>query len=472
MFDSDGHAADLLQEAVAGLLAQDPSLLPATEALGRLAGMLEARERLQAAVLAAVRDLDVRELYALDGAGSARGWLRTQVGGEDGQVALARSLGQHDAVRTALAGGRISLKAAGQLCTALAKVPAELDEPTVRALLHDGVRPLLTAGAGGTVVEAEPVLQDCADATTCAPADRLAPAFVLLAEHLTPTWLSTALRSLVDPLLPDGSEGDGLDPYYVELRPLYDGDWDLRGLLDSETGLSLKAELDRRQQARGDAPGQPEVPDLVASVADPADAFTADSSEPLPARRSTPLLAGRRRHDALTDLLRAARATGGSTDAPAVPFTVVATLDTLLGTAGAPAALLDVPGRPPLALSSPALQRLGCSAELAAVLLDAAGNPLGASTTRRAANRRERRALRAKWGPCCAVRGCPSTATVPHHVRPWWLSHRTDLVDLVPLCEHCHRDLHEGHRTLRLRDRRWIDEHGWTQPPETALRAA
>jgi hypothetical protein len=83
-------------------------------------------------------------------------------------------------------------------------------------------------------------------------------------------------------------------------------------------------------------------------------------------------------------------------------------------------------------------------------------------------NRRERRALRARWGPNCAVDGCHSTRTVPHHVVPWWLSQLTRLRDLVPLCAGCHHDLHEGHRTLRLRDRRLIDHHGWVTAERTA----
>jgi hypothetical protein len=78
-------------------------------------------------------------------------------------------------------------------------------------------------------------------------------------------------------------------------------------------------------------------------------------------------------------------------------------------------------------------------------------------------NRAERRALRARWGPHCAVDGCTHTRTVPHHAVPWWLSHLTRLSDLVPLCASCHHDLHEGHRTLRLRDQRLIDDHGWVQ---------
>jgi hypothetical protein len=32
---------------------------------------------------------------------------------------------------------------------------------------------------------------------------------------------------------------------------------------------------------------------------------------------------------------------------------------------------------------------------------------------------------------------------------------------MIPACEHCHHDLHDGHRTLRLRDGRLINEYGW-----------
>ncbi len=138
----------------------------------------------------------------------------------------------------------------------------------------------------------------------------------------------------------------------------------------------------------------------------------------------------------------------------------MATLDALAGTPGALAAQQDSPR--PVDLSLDALRRLGCGATLTAVLLDAAGNPVGASGDHRHATPRERRALRARWGSRCAVNGCHRPGPVPHHVEPWWKTHRTRLADLVPICAHHHHDVHDGHRTLRLRDGRLIDDHGWT----------
>ena len=130
---------------------------------------------------------------------------------------------------------------------------------------------------------------------------------------------------------------------------------------------------------------------------------------------------------------------------------------------------LGGPTGPPVPVPRETLQRLGCHSELNVVVLDALGRPVGASTTLRSATRRQRQALQAVWGPWCAVAGCTQTATVPHHVRPWWSSHQSVLRDLLPLCQHDHRDLHEGHRTLRLKDGRHIDEHGWTTPSKAAV---
>ena len=120
----------------------------------------------------------------------------------------------------------------------------------------------------------------------------------------------------------------------------------------------------------------------------------------------------------------------------------------------------------PAPLSTEALQRMGCYSELNAVLLDALGNPIGASGTHRSATPRERRALLARWGPGCIIAGCTGTDTTPHHVEPWWKCKQTRLRDLAPVCTHCHHDIHDGHATLRLRDGRRIDANGWVTPTQ------
>ena len=56
---------------------------------------------------------------------------------------------------------------------------------------------------------------------------------------------------------------------------------------------------------------------------------------------------------------------------------------------------------------------------------------------------------------------CALPGPIPHHGPPFWLSGQTRQADLIPACKHHHHDVHEGHKTLRLRDGRLINEFGW-----------
>lgn len=530
--DLDG--GQLLLLAVDRLLVEDPAVLDPAVALARAAVLLTVRERLQAAALTAVRDVDVRELYVLERAGSTRSWLRRQLGGDAGQLGLARRLAARPVVAAALAGGLVSQRAAGQLCAVLDVVPDQVDEPRLAAVLQDGLRSLLGTVLGGSGADpdrvsaqtfavraqVDAVVDACLADTLSPPADRLAPALLLLAEHLPAGQLGWALAQLLDPDEPGPPQRSR---FFLALQPLLDGEWDLRGHLDPETGSRLAAELDRQQRAaaaaaeaiaaaaaeasRGDFGAQPDSgaqPDPGAepdsgtqldahTQPDPAvqpgrdahdspggadvdaDGFVADLSGPVDpsagsgGRAVVPV--GTRRHDALCQLLRdAADVEAGSGRPGPAALSITTTLAQLEGRPGALPALLRTPGAP-VPLPRQTLLRLGCFSELNLVVLDALGRPVGASTTLRSATRRQRAALQATWGPWCAIAGCTSTQTVPHHVRPWWLSRQTVLRDLLPLCEHDHRDLHEDHRTLRLRDGRLIDEHGWVDEPHAAAAA-
>jgi len=566
-----GSGVELLALAVERLLAEDPSLLAPELALGRTAALLRGRERVQAATLAAVRDVDGRELYALEQAGSTGSWLRRQVGGQAGQLLLARRLLERPVVAAAFAAGLIAQRPAGQLCAMLDRVPDDVAEPRLAGALADGIGSLLTGVTGWTGLapeqlppataalrrEVSMVLADCLAQVGACPAVRLEPAVLLLARHLPAGQLGWALELVLDALDPTAPAEPLGSRFSLELQPVLDGEWDLRGHLDPETGALLAAELDRQERAtntaaaqnaaaqnaaaqnaaadNATADGDPEVALEVdgAGEADVADGEAADgqawdgaawdgetaddetwddetwdgavpddlvpdhvgadaeSAHPVgPAdevffagldgprdehQTSSPrrlLLRGARRHAALGQLLRDAadHDTGGGRPAPAV-LLLTATVDQLQARPGSLPALLHTVG-PPVPLARETLQRLGCHSELNMVVLDALGRPVGASTTLRSATHRQRLALRAVWGPWCAVAGCSQTATVPHHVRPWWSSRHTVLHDLLPLCQHDHRDLHEGHRTLRLTDGRHIDEHGWTTPADPAAAPA
>ncbi len=486
-------AVQALGRVVDRLLAEEPVEIDGATALARARTLIVSQERLRAATLAAVRDVDLRELYALDACGSTHGWLRSQLGGNQGQLELAKRLGTRPQVAAALAAGEVSGRAAGQLCAALDKVPGAVDQPVMIAVVTDGLADLLRAqlGAdedgvapspGALAVRADlaAVQAEALAASSSAPAVRLEPCLLLLARHLPPDELASATGRLLDALLPEQSDVPDEDDFFLQLTPVLDGAWDLRGLLDPETGTLLSRELERREAALKKAEKDAAAED-AARDGQPAPAPAAGTADgPLEQEAWLELFtrtitdhdvhasrprfapdAARRRHDALTQLLRdsAGHDAGSGTPAPAA-LTVVCTVEALEGRVGALPGLLQTPGLP-ITLRPETLQRLGCDSELTAVLLDATGKPIGASGTHRTATKRERAALRARWGPCCAIAGCTRTVTTPHHVVPWWLSKQTVPKDLIPICTPDHRDLHEHHRTLRLTDGRLIDELGW-----------
>ena len=86
-----------------------------------------------------------------------------------------------------------------------------------------------------------------------------------------------------------------------------------------------------------------------------------------------------------------------------------------------------------------------------------------ASHTERTLKAHERRAKQAETGGRCQAAGCrcgQDRRLIPHHADPWRSSHTTSLRDTVLLCERDHALLHQG-RTLRLKDGRLLNEHGW-----------
>ena len=537
MVEGAGGAVGLLTRAVGLALQERPVDLPPSLALERCAELLVVRERIGAVVSRAVSDVATRELFALDAAGSARGWLRRQVSGEDGLLTRARQLDDREGVWLALATGELSSRAAGQVCTSLDKVPAEVDEDVLVGVLVDGLQDVLGRQLGRGLpsgrqpspdqlalrAELASTVGDALNDISSTPDVRLEPVLLLVARHVSPGALAHQLDYLLDALLPDRIGAPDPARYFVDLVPALDGDWDLRGHLDHQTGLALQAELARQESARkkaldaakqqaeaeraaraeaqradeaeqaaraeaaranaaaragaqraedgrAAAPAVPGVPAAASAPAAPLDEPTAadvlDDDPFVGLPRAFPakddrLTKGRLRHDALLQaLLDVADHTAGSGQPTPVSMTVIATIDAVEGKPGAPPGLLLTGGRP-VSLSSRDLQRMGCNRELTAVLLDAAGRPVGVSSTRRLADKRERAALTALWGPWCAIAGCARTRTVPHHVLPWATSRETVLRDLLPLCDSCHHDLHLGHRTLLLKDHRRIDDHGW-----------
>ncbi|HEX6239030.1 MAG TPA: DUF222 domain-containing protein [Acidimicrobiales bacterium] len=101
------------------------------------------------------------------------------------------------------------------------------------------------------------------------------------------------------------------------------------------------------------------------------------------------------------------------------------------------------------AVSTATAQRLAC-APVVQALLERKGVPLAMGRSQRLVNRAQRRALRARDGGC-AFPGCAATRHLhAHHIVHWTQGGATDLENLVLLCRHHHRLLHEGGYAIRL----------------------
>jgi hypothetical protein len=120
---------------------------------------------------------------------------------------------------------------------------------------------------------------------------------------------------------------------------------------------------------------------------------------------------------------------------------VTTTLETLAGTPGAPAGVLE--GAGPIAGAT--VQRVACDASISRVVLGPDAAVLDVGRTHRLPTLATRRALRAR-DRGCAWPGCDRTAswTAAHHLVHWAQGGATELGNLVLLCYRHHRQIHEG----------------------------
>jgi hypothetical protein len=86
------------------------------------------------------------------------------------------------------------------------------------------------------------------------------------------------------------------------------------------------------------------------------------------------------------------------------------------------------------------------------------------SHTARTLKAHERRAKLMETGGVCQAAGChppPGTPLIPHHPDAYARSRTTSFDDAVMLCERSHHDVHDGGKTLRLKDGRLLAPDGW-----------
>ena len=221
-------------------------------------------------------------------------------------------------------------------------------------------------------------------------------------------YLALAARHAWDP---EGFEKDNEESYeqrYLFISEL-SGLFKLDGLLDAEGGAALKSAIDGLARPLGGhetrTPKQRRADALVELACHAMDAGT------LPRRN------GVRPHVTLTT-----------------------TLEGLKGELGAPASELEHGGL----VSSKAAQRLCCDGTLTRVLkAGSVVTDVGRAT--RAVSPSTRRALKAR-DKGCRFPGCdrPAGWSSGHHVDFWAKGGRTTLSNLILLCHHHHRLVHEG----------------------------
>ncbi len=97
------------------------------------------------------------------------------------------------------------------------------------------------------------------------------------------------------------------------------------------------------------------------------------------------------------------------------------------------------------------VRRMACEAKIIPIVFDSNGVVLDLGRSTRLASRHQRRALEAMY-TSCAMPNChvPVAQCQPHHIEYWTMGGNTDLKNLIPLCAHHHRCVHEGGWKLEI----------------------
>ncbi len=253
-------------------------------------------------------------------------------------------------------------------------------------------------------------------------------------------------RHAADPRRFLAEQVEQVEARFLELKAAEGGALLLRGYLDSEAGATLRSALEPLARPSGEGDDR---------------------------RRE------RRFADALVELAGHALDTGvlpqHSGQRPHLQVT--ATLATVQGREGAPAAELDLGG--PIAAAT--ARRLGCDAGVTRVVFGADSAVLDVGRATRVPAAATRRAVQAR-DRGCVWPGChrPASWGEVHHLRHWAQGGSTDLANLVLICRAHHWKVHEGGwRLIRIDERvvalppvadDYCPDRGWLRPRAPELR--
>ena len=392
-------AVQHLVDNVRSLTSDESRLLLAKSSPGERAGWVVGLQQLADAVavatLTAVAVFDAHgDGQVLHGAASTQAWIR----------GACRVSGAEAAERV-----RIARAARGLLGDAVSKVGEGLLTYDHLRAVERGVRHIPQSRQPAAVT----VLTD-------------------LAEVGSVTDVRTAGKHLQYVVDPDGSLADScqqFDRRYLTLAPLLDGMTSLDGLLDAESAALMTAALepflvpadadDTRTAAQRRADG---LVQIIQTAADHA---------------LTPIVGGERPHlHVIVDPRAPASGVAGDANPRTLP----------------PGRLPQAPGGPAFIHPS-GVARIGCDAQLTALLLDEHGVIVDLGRTRRLFSPQQRQLL-ALRDRGCRFPGCdrPPAHTDAHHLVPWLDGGTTDLPNALLLCRHHHRAVHEGRWTLKAAD--------------------
>ena len=140
-----------------------------------------------------------------------------------------------------------------------------------------------------------------------------------------------------------------------------------------------------------------------------------------------------------------------TTDASDVP---AGTSDVAPGTAQPSQAVSHIEGVG--SVEAATAQKLACDNRLLGALIDKHGKALALGRTRRLVSKAQRRALMIR-DTMCRYPGCHQTRHLKaHHVVSWIVGGRTDLDNLILLCQWHHTAVHEGGVSITQGSKGWV----------------
>ena len=288
-----------------------------------------------------------------------------------------------------------------------------------------------------------------------------------LAQHASASQLDRLVRAYRGVVVAERAARGGRPERWLTWSHDDDGSLLVHGRLPAEEGALLVAALEAARQQlaappdapAGASPGSSDTPAgaFLGSSGTPAGASPAPDppAEASPGWSDTPAeaappKAGEARADALLLLADSLLATGAVDRSGGDRHQVVVHVDAPTLRAEGRGERCELEDGAPVAADT--ARRLACDAAIVP-LLERAGRPVGVGRKTRSIPPALRRALAAR-DRGCRFPGCTARHFVDaHHIEHWADGGPTELANLVHLCRHHHRLLHEGGYTLTMSGR-------------------